>query len=110
MNGSRPPLFVAAVFAKVFTIVLAVAVAGLGVAIWVQGSIAARDVAGTLISAVIFAYWCRGAIKRGKVCAIKTGILRVASDFCLSVWIGVNKTRLASAEDRALRGRNLSAV
>ena len=53
-------------------------------------------------------FFCRGAIKRGKVCAIKTGILRVASDFCLSVWIGVNETRLASAEDRALRGRNLT--
>ena len=57
MNDSRPPLFVAPIFAKVFTVVLAVAVAGIGVAIWLQGTIAARDEAGTLISAVIFAYW-----------------------------------------------------
>lgn len=57
MNGPRPSLFVPAIFAKVLTVVLAVAVAGIGVAIWIQGTIAARDVAGTLISAVIFAYW-----------------------------------------------------
>ena len=58
MNDSRPSLFVAPIFAKVFTVVLAVAVAGIGVAIiWLQGTIAARDMAGTLISAVIFAYW-----------------------------------------------------
>ena len=36
--------------------------------------------------------------------------LRVSSDFCLSVRIGVNETHLASAEDRALRGRNLSTA
>jgi hypothetical protein len=57
MNGSRPPLFVAPIFAKVFTVVLALAVAGIGVAILIQGTIAARDIAGTLISAAIFAYW-----------------------------------------------------
>jgi hypothetical protein len=37
--------------------VMAVAVAGIGVVIWLQGTIAARDIAGTLISAVIFACW-----------------------------------------------------
>jgi len=57
MNDSRPPLFVAPIFAKVFTVVLTLAVAGIGVAILVQGTIAARDIAGTLISAIIFAYW-----------------------------------------------------
>ena len=57
MNNSPPSLFVAQIFAKVFTVVLAVAVAGIGVAILVQGTIAPRDIAGTLISAVIFAYW-----------------------------------------------------
>lgn len=57
MNDSRPPLFAAALFAKVFTVVLAVAVAGIAAAIWLQGTIAAHDVAGTLISAVILAYW-----------------------------------------------------
>jgi hypothetical protein len=57
MNDSRPPLFVPSIFVKVFTVVLAVAVAGIGVAILVQGTIAARDISGTLISAVIFAYW-----------------------------------------------------
>ncbi len=57
MNDPRPPLFVAPVFARVFTAVLAVAVAGNGAAICLQGTIAGRDVAGTLISAVIFSYW-----------------------------------------------------
>ena len=57
VNGSRPPLFDAALFAKVFTAVLALAVAGMGVAILVQGTIAARDIIGTLLSAVILAYW-----------------------------------------------------
>src|SRR5436190_23644468 len=57
MNNSRPPLFVAPIFAKVFTAVLVLAVAGIGAAILIQGTIAARDIAGTLISAVIFAYW-----------------------------------------------------
>jgi hypothetical protein len=57
MNDSRPPLFVPALFAKVLTMVLAVAVAGIAGAIWLHGVIAARDVAGTLISAVIAAYW-----------------------------------------------------
>lgn len=57
MNDSRPPLFVPAIFAKVFTVVLVVAVAGIAAAIWIQGTIAGRDVVGTLISAVITAYW-----------------------------------------------------
>lgn len=57
MNDDRPPLFVPALFAKVFTVVLVLAVAGIGLAIWLQGTIAARDVAGTLISSVIAAYW-----------------------------------------------------
>jgi hypothetical protein len=57
MNESRPPLFVAPIFAKVFTVVLVMAVVGIGVAIWLQGTIAVQDVVGTLISAIIFAYW-----------------------------------------------------
>lgn len=51
MNDARPPLFVAVVFAMVFTIVLGVAVAG------IAAVISAHDVAATLISAVILAYW-----------------------------------------------------
>ena len=57
MSQPQPPLFSSAVFAKVFTLVLAAAVAGIGAAIWFQGGIAVRDVVGTLISALIFAYW-----------------------------------------------------
>jgi hypothetical protein len=53
---------------------------------------------------------CRGAIKTGKVRAIKTGIFRVASGFFLRDLVVGIETLIASAEDRALRGRNLSAV
>jgi hypothetical protein len=53
---------------------------------------------------------CRGAIKTGKVCAIKIGILQVTDGICLRDRpVGI-ETLFASAEDRALRGRNLSAV
>jgi threonine/homoserine efflux transporter RhtA len=57
MSDNRPPLFVPALFAKVFTAVLALAVAGICLAIWLEGTIATRDVVGTLLSAVIGAYW-----------------------------------------------------
>jgi hypothetical protein len=53
---------------------------------------------------------CRGAIKAGVVCAIKTGILRSPGLFCLSRSGSGTQPVSASAEDKALRGRNLSAV
>ena len=53
---------------------------------------------------------CRGAIKTRKVCAIKTGIMRGRPMFCLMHAATGTQSVLASAEDRALRGRNPSAA
>jgi hypothetical protein len=51
------PLFTAAIFGKALVATLALAAAGcVGAVLWF-GSIAPRDVAGTLVSAVIAAYW-----------------------------------------------------
>ena len=55
--SSTPPLFSGALYTQVFTIVLTVAVVGIGAVIWLTGGIEVRDIVGTLISAVIFAYW-----------------------------------------------------
>ena len=53
--------------------------------------------------------FCRGAIKTGQSRAIKTGIMLSEIEFCLATPVVGTETGLASAEDRALRGRNLSA-
>ena len=50
------PLMVAGVFWKVLAVAEAVAIAGLAIAGAVSGSLAARDIVGTLISAAIVAY------------------------------------------------------
>ncbi len=53
---------------------------------------------------------CRGANKTGQVCAIKSGIMRIhRSSELLSLAEGA-ETQPALAQDRALRGRNPSAV
>ena len=52
---------------------------------------------------------CRGAIKSGRICAIKSGIVQSQSCFCLLLWCFGTKNECAYAEDRALRGRNPSA-
>jgi hypothetical protein len=53
---------------------------------------------------------CRGAIKTREGCAIKVRMMRVTELFCLRPPVANMQNIPASAEDRALRGRNLSAV
>ncbi len=53
---------------------------------------------------------CRGAGKTGEGCASKTGIMRETRWFSLRGRVAEAQSVLASAEDRALRGRNPSAA
>ena len=53
---------------------------------------------------------CRGAIKTGHPCAIKTGIMMSPGRILLRCAGAGTEPDAASAEDKALRGRNLSAV
>ena len=50
------PLFVRDLFLKTLAGTLALAIAGLAVAIWLFGSVSSLDLAGTLVCAVIVAY------------------------------------------------------
>ena len=53
---------------------------------------------------------CRGANKVREGCANKVGMMRVVLVICLK-GVAVPRQRIfASAEDKALRGRNLSAA
>jgi hypothetical protein len=55
------------------------------------------------------AHCCRGAIKVREDCANKVGMIGVVLLICLKSGVVQRQRILASAEDRALRGRNLSA-
>jgi hypothetical protein len=63
-----------------------------------------------ILDGLLAIFECRGAIKTGKARAIKVGILWITDGFFLPKDSVVLETCVASAEDRALRGRNLSAV
>lgn len=56
MDGSPTPLFVADVFAKVLLATFAAVALGWVLAILAFGHLAVRDIVGSVISAVIFAY------------------------------------------------------
>lgn len=58
--------FVPAVFAKVLAATLTLVVIGFVIALFVNGEIAGRDIAGALISAPIFAYMVHLWITMGK--------------------------------------------